>query len=137
MLVMTLTLGLAGAAIADDCAGTETIAEGEQKFSVTVAKASGLEEQSFNDIGCAIISRNSECATRQGMFDSAAVTYDYQSGEQIPVEKAYFVMKTDVNTPKGFGIVAFKEKAAAEKFSAGHGKGKVVKWFQLIDEKLK
>ena len=98
---------------------------------------SGMESQNFNDIGCAVISRNGECATRQGIFDGGAATYDYVSGEQVPVEKAYFVLKTDVKTPGGFGIVAFKDKAEAEKFSAGHGKGKVVKWFELVDEKLK
>jgi hypothetical protein len=137
LLLLALTLGFAVAAIADDCDNSSKINEGEQKFSVMVSKASGMEEQSFNDIGCAVISRNGECATRQGLFDSGAVTYDYLSGEQVPVEKAYFVLKTGVKTPAGFGILAFKDKAEAEKFSAGHGKGKIVKWWELMDEKLK
>jgi hypothetical protein len=137
MLLMVLLLNFAVAATADDCDGAGKIGEGEKNFSVEVPKEAGLGAQSFNDIGCAVISRNGECATRQGMFDSGALTYDYQSGEQLPVEKAYFAMKTDVKTPKGFGIVAFKDKAEAEKFSAAHGKGKVVKWFEIVDEKLK
>ena len=136
-LLVVLTMGFAGLATADDCDGTSKVGEGEQKFSVMLPKVPGMEAQNFNDIGCAVISRNGECATRQGIFDGGALTYDHTSGEQLPVEKAYFVLKTDVKTPKGFGIVAFKDKAEAEKFSAAHGKGKVVKWFELVDERLK
>lgn len=135
--LVALTFGISTASAAENCDGSGKIGEGEKKFSVEVPKAAGLGEQSFNDIGCAVISRNSECAMRQSMFDGGAVTYDYQTGEQVPVEKAYFTMNTDVKTPKGFGIVGFKDKAEAEKFSAAHGKGKVVKWFELVDEKLK
>lgn len=114
------------------------IDDNNRKFSVVVPRSSGLGgEQSYDDIGCAVADRNGECATRQGMFDSAAVVYDYLTGEELPAEKAYFALKTDVKTPQGFAIVAFKDKAEAEKFSAAHGKGKVVKWFELIDEKLK
>jgi len=31
----------------------------------------------------------------------------------------------------GFGIVAFGDKA--ERLSLGHGTGKVVKWYELVD----
>jgi hypothetical protein len=137
VFLFVLTLGFLASAMADDCEDTSKIGDSEKKFSVVLSNVSGMEPQSFNDIGCAVISRNGECATRQSMFDGGAVTYDYQSGEQLPVEKAYFAMKTDVKTPKGFGIVAFKDKAEAEKFSAAHGKGKIVKWFEIVDEKLK
>lgn len=137
LILFFLTFGIAAIATADTCDGTGKIGEGEKKFSVVLANVSGMENQSFNDIGCAVLSRNGECATRQGIFDGGAVASDYLTGEQLPADKAYFVMKTDVKTPKGFGIVAFKEKAEAEKFSAAHGKGKVVKWWELVDEKLK
>lgn len=135
--LFALMFGLSSQSLADDCAGTNKIADGEKKFSVVLAKSSGMEAQRFNDIGCAVISRNSECAMRQSTFDGEAVTYDYQSGEQLLVEKAYFVMKSGEKTPKGFGIVAFKGKTEAENFSAAHGKGKVVTWFELGEEKLR
>jgi hypothetical protein len=48
--------------MADECAGSGKIGEGEKNFSVVLAKAAGMAAQSFNDIGCAVISRNSECA---------------------------------------------------------------------------
>ena len=137
MVLVVLTAAIPAAALADACDNAGKVGEGQKKFSVEVPKEAGLGVMSFNDIACAVIARNGECATRQGMFDSGAKTYDYQSGEEILVEKAYFVMKTDVKTPADFGILAFKDKAEAEKFSAAHGKGKVVKWWELVDEKLK
>jgi hypothetical protein len=110
--------------------------EAEKKFSASLPNVSGMGPSSYNDIGCAVISRNSECATRQMTFDSNAVVYDYVTEEAIPSEKAFFVLKSDVKTPAGYGIVAFKDKMQADKFSAEHGKGKVVRWFELVDEKL-
>lgn len=140
VLILTLSAALGitvGNAVAEECASNEImITDGAKKFSVLVPK--GFERRfSFDDIGCAVINRNNECATRQMLFDANAVVVDYASGEELPAEKAWFVLKTDVKTPRGFGIVAFKDKAQAEQFSAGHGKGKVIKWFELVDEKLR
>ena len=134
--LFALLLGISSQAMADECAESGKIGEGEKKFSVVLAKAAGMAAQSFNDIGCAVISRNSECASRQSAFDDGAVTYADRDGEELPVEKAYFVMQSGEKTPRGFGIVAFKDKAEAEQFSAARGKGKVVKWFELVEEKL-
>jgi len=128
---------LSGGAPADECGSKATVDASARKFSVVLQKVSGMEDQTYDDIGCAVRARNEECATRQGIFDSNAVVVDYASGENLPAEKAWFVLKTDVATPRGFGIVAFKDKTAAVKFSADHGKGKVIKWFELVDEKLK
>ena len=128
---------LSGWASAEECSSTAKIDDTTRKFSVVLQKVSGIEDQAFDDIGCAVVSRNNECAMRQGMIDSNAVAYDYQTGDPVPVEKAYFVLRTDVKTTQGYGIVAFKDKAQAEDFSATHGKGKVVKWYQLVDETLK
>jgi len=137
-LVSILIVSATGGESQGECgSGSAKIDESNRKFSVFVPKAAGLGEQSYDDIGCAVASRNGECATRQGMFDSGAVTYDNLTGAEVPVEKAFFVLKTDVKTPQGYGIVAFKDKAEAGKFQAAHGKGKVVKWFELVDEPLK
>lgn len=141
LLPLALCMALAfasGNVNAEECASANVkITDALKKFSVVLSGASGMEAQSFDDIGCAVLSRNGECATRQGMFDSNAKVVDYATGEELPAEKAFFVIKTDVKSPQGYGIVAFKDKALAEKFSAEHGKGKVVKWFELVDEKLK
>jgi hypothetical protein len=138
-LAILSVLLLAGfsSARAEECSSSARVDEAGKRFSVVTNKVSGMEAQSFSDIGCAVVSRNGECATRQGMFDDNAVVYDYASGEQVRADNAYFVLTTGVPTPQGYGIVAFKNKAEAEEFSAAHGKGKVVKWFELVDEKLK
>mgnify|MGYP001610414122 CR=1 FL=1 len=114
------------------------LTEENKLFSVLVPKSSGLgNKQVYDDIGCAVMARNEECASRQTMFDGAALAYDHSTGAEFPAEEMYFVLKTEVRTPRGFGIVAFRDKAEAEAFSAGHGKGKVVNWYQLVDEPLK
>ena len=112
------------------------INEANRKFSAFLPNVSGMGPSSYDDIGCAVASRNSECATRQMTFDSNAVVYDYVTEEAVLAEKAFFVLTPDVRTPMGYGIVAFKEKARAENFAAEHGKVKVVRWFELVDEKL-
>jgi hypothetical protein len=114
-----------------------TLAYQAKKFAVVVPKTPGMEAQAYDDIGCGVASRNNECATRQGIFDSNAVVFDYLTEEQVPAETAYFVLGTDIRTPQGYGIVAFRDREQAGQFSAGHGGGKVVRWFELVDEKLK
>jgi copper chaperone NosL len=122
------------AAVCSQC--NMIINEANRKFSVFLPNVKGMGPSTFDDIGCAVASRNNECATRQMTFDSNAVVYDYLTEEAVPAERAFFVLKTDVRTPMGYGIVAFKDKAQAEKFAGEHGKAKVVRWFELIDEKL-
>jgi copper chaperone NosL len=112
------------------------ISEAGEKFSVVLSNVLGMGPSSFCDIGCALISRNSEYATRQMTFDSNAIVYDLMTGEAVPAEKAFFAYKSSLRTPMGYGIVAFKDKAEAEKFAAEHGKVKVVRWFELVDLKL-
>jgi len=107
-----------------------------KKLAVIMPKAPGMEASSYNDIGCAVRARNEECATRQGMFDSNAKAHDYRTGEEIAVEKAFFVLTKDLRTPAGYGVAAFKEQAQADAFAVEH-KAKVVKWYQIVDEKLK
>ena len=114
-----------------------TINAAAKKFSVVMPKVPPMSSSAYDDIGCAVIARNNECATRQMTFDGNAIAHDYLTSVEVPVEAAYFVLKTDVSSPRGYGIVAFRNKGEAEKFSAEHGKGKVIRWFELVDENLK
>jgi copper chaperone NosL len=136
-LLVTLTVYAAEqkkAAVCSYC--NMMISEAGEKFSVALPNVSGMGPSSYDDIGCAIISRNNECATRQMTFDSNATVYDFATGEAVPAEKAFFAFKSSFRTPMGYGIVAFKDKVQAEKFAAEHGKVKVVRWFELVDMKL-
>ena len=143
LLSFVLIFSMAAAGRADDrkkpdlCSVCSMkINEAEKKFSVLLPNVSGMGPSSYDDIGCALISRNGECATRQMTFDSNAIVYDYLTVEEVPAEKAFFAFKSSAWTPMGYGIVAFKDKAQAEKFAAEHGKVKVVRWFELVDMKL-
>lgn len=112
------------------------ITEKNKKFSVMLPNVSGMGPSSYDDVGCAVFSRNKECATRQMTFDSNAIVHDFVSGEEVHAEKAFFAFKSGAWTPMGYGIVAFKDKVEAEKFAAEHGKVKVVRWFELVEMKL-
>ena len=112
------------------------VADEGKKRSVFLPNNSGMGPASFCDIGCAVQSRNNECATRQMTFDSNALVYDFVTGEAVAAEKAFFAFKSDLRTPMGSGIVAFKDKAAAEMFAREHGKVKVLRWFELMNERM-
>ena len=137
IVLATLTAHAADPKKAAACSQcNKMINDADRKFSAFLPNVKGMGPSSYNDIGCAVASRNSECATRQMTFDSNAVVYDYVTEEAVLAEKAFFVLTSDVRTPMGYGIVAFKDKALAEKFAAERGKVKVVRWFELVDEKL-
>ena len=136
LAILLLPLSTAAQAQNGACSSPAVkITEENRRFSVLVPKSSGLgrHDWTYDDIGCAIRARNEECASRQSMFDGAALAHDYASGAQLPADTLYFVLKTDIRTPRGSGIVAFGDKAEAERFSLGHGTGKVVKWYELVD----
>lgn len=111
------------------------IADADKKFAVYVM--AGIEPTAFNDIGCAVIWYNNECAMRQSAFDSNAVAHDFTTEEPVPMEKAFYVMGPGIKTPKGYGIAAFKSREQAEKFAVEQGAGKVVPYNELTVMKLK
>lgn len=137
-LALLLSIGISAAAedLQPTCGsvGLDQVPEAYRKFSVVIP--AGIEPSSFFDIGCAVKHRDTECASRQMAMDQNAAVFDYASGERIKAEDAFFATGTDVQTPLGHGVVAFKEKAAAEQFVAEH-KGKVLKWFQVVDMTFK
>jgi nitrous oxide reductase accessory protein NosL len=111
------------------------IADQDRKYAVYVTE--GIEPTAFNDIGCAVIWYNNECAMRQSAFDSHAVAHDFYTEETVPMEKAFYVSGPGIKTPKGYGIVAFRNRAEAEKFAVEQGGGKVVHYNELTTIKLK
>ena len=112
------------------------VTDADRKVSAYLPNVQGMGPSHYCDLGCAVQSRNTECATRQMTFDANAVVYDFLTGEAVPAEKAFFVFKSSFRTPMGYGIVAFKDKAEADTFAAEHGKAKVIRWFELVEEKI-
>ena len=139
-LIMMSTL--AGAVFAEDqkpvptcdSVGISQVPAEFKQFSLVIP--AGIEPSSFYDIGCAVKFRDKECASRQDAIDNNAEVHDYSSGEPVKAQDAFFAVGTDVLTPLGHGVVAFKEKAAAEKFASEH-KGRVIKWHQVIELEFK
>ena len=45
--------------------------------------------------------------------------HDYDSEDWINAEKAFFVMSDQIQTPMGFGVVAFSDQTRAQKLASG------------------
>jgi hypothetical protein len=95
-----------------------------KKFSVSTPGR--LIPVVFDDIECAIKFRNELCAMETLEFDNTAIAYDFYTGENVKMADAVYVSRSAVKTPMGSGIIAFKDRASAESFLAGHGQGEIV-----------
>jgi len=121
-------------AVANDSLGQcaanlTTITDANRKFAVTQEDTS--KPVSFDDIGCAIRYRDKQCTTRQMIFDGSVSVYDFNSGEKLSINDAYFVHTDSLVTPKNYGIAAFKNEASAKRFVADNA-GKVLSFDELI-----
>jgi len=86
----------------------------------------------FDDIGCGLKWREKQCSSGQGSFDSAALVYDFNTLEEITVNKATFVQSPAISSPMGFGLAAFADPAAADKFLTEKGAGKKLTYEELL-----
>ncbi len=105
------------------------------RFSVTVAE--GIEASVFDDIGCALLWRDGECAMRTSAFDSNARVYDFETGEATVIEQAFFVHAGGLRTPMGYDIAAFKKREDAERLVRKNKQGSLLTFSQLCSLKLK
>lgn len=105
------------------------------RFSVSDTKS--LQKVMFDDIGCALLWRDQQCATMQDSFDSNAIAYDYYTAETVNMSDAFYVIDSGVKTPMRYGILSFKTKEGAERFVRESKKGKVISYQELLLIKLK
>ena len=134
-----LALSISGSnqAIAENeapaCLQLDTKASGEMgKYSVH-GEANG--PIFFSGISCAIQHRNKElCAMEMVSFDTTAMVYDYYSGKEIGIGKAYFCLEEKNN---GAPIVAFDSKESAEKYGATIEGGVILDYTGLTSRELK
>lgn len=105
------------------------IDESARRFSVIDTKSN--DKVAFDDIGCALLWRQEQCASKELSFNSNAAVFDYYSGEPVAIEDAVFVVDSGAKTPMGYGIIAFKDKQSAERFIKETGKGKAVAYGTL------
>ncbi|OYR38334.1 copper-binding protein [Halorubrum sp. Ib24] len=64
--------------------------------------------------------------TERGLFDAEL------AGEWTPAPEAVYVVGSDARSPAGETVVPFRERAAAEAFTADHG-GRVIDWGAVRD----
>jgi len=102
------------------------------KYSM-IADVSGFA--AFDDIGCSIEWRNKElCATELASFDITARVFDFLTGRELEMAKAYYVVSE--SAPAGSKVIAFGMKQDAEKYVAEHGNVKVVDFTALTEFKF-
>lgn len=99
------------------------------KYSMT-ADVNGFV--AYDDIGCSIEWRNRElCAMELSAFDITARVFDYLTGHELEMAKAYYVVNE--SAPADSKIIAFAAKLDAEKYVAVHSAGKVVDFTTLTE----
>ena len=88
----------------------------------------------FSGISCAIEHRNRElCAMEMVTFDTTAKVFDFYSGEEIAIDKAYFWLdEKNYETP----IIAFSSRDNAEKYQTESGYGLVLDYTGLTDREF-
>jgi nitrous oxide reductase accessory protein NosL len=88
----------------------------------------------FSGISCAIALRNKElCAMEMVSFDATSKVFDYTSGEEIDIGKAYFWVADKADSKP---VLAFSSKEAAEKYSAEAAGGEVLDFTGLTDREF-
>ena len=85
----------------------------------------------FLDLGCAMVWRRQLCAMDMVAFDGNSLVRDYATGREVAAEKAWYVLGAGVETPYGFGIVAFERRASAEDLVARRGTGRIATFDDL------
>lgn len=130
-LVCFLSIGIS-LVYSQDCKSMPPqIPEELKKFSIINDEVS--KPYGFDDIGCAIKWRETQCISIQMTFDGSAKAHDFLTGEPIPVREAIYVKNADISTPQNSGIIAFKTRKEAEEFLKKAGKrGKILTFDELI-----
>jgi hypothetical protein len=105
------------------------------KYSVVQLDAK--KPVSFDDIGHAVLWREDQCTAIQMSFDATAKVFDFNTGEELDINAAYFIKSPDIQSPGGSGIAAFKERQSADKLLPGKGSDKVLTYDDLLMLNLK
>lgn len=92
------------------------------------AAAYGTKENvfRFDDIGCMILHYRKHDGDVQAFW-----VHDYETGDWISGEKAYFVVGSEVYTPMAYGIVAFEDSLRARALVSRSG-GRILRLQELL-----
>ncbi|HFB98209.1 MAG TPA: hypothetical protein ENJ62_03630 [Bryobacterales bacterium] len=104
------------------------MAVSEREFAAEAVAPDGRVDY-FDDIGCLA----AWVREHQPPPETALYVVDFETGEWLAAESAYYVKSDQIPTPMSFGLVAFgdveRADRAAEKF-----RGRRLSWQQVLDE---
>lgn len=83
----------------------------EARYAAAYVTAKGTTRR-FDDIGCLLIYHNRQSETVETFWFR-----DYQNGNWMKTDNAWFVYGEDLATPMGYGIVAASDKQRAEQLA--------------------
>ncbi|QJC53016.1 hypothetical protein HGI30_16515 [Paenibacillus albicereus] len=93
----------------------------DDAFAVQLTTTEGKTFK-FDDIGCMNDWKAKNASSKIG----GEYVRDYNDKEWIAYGDAYYVYDKDFKTPMAYGVVSFKDKAAAEAFAQEQGKGQLL-----------
>ena len=96
----------------------------DERYAAAFSNEQG-EFFKFDDIGC--MKRYEE---ENKMIPKYEWVHDHESHAWVEVSKAFFVHSIQLGTPMGYGIVAFSNRASAEKLSSTQ-EGQLITWDQI------
>ncbi len=98
----------------------------EPRFATAYRLPDGTVEK-FDDLGGLLVHGH-----QTGELDRATVwVHDADTEEWVDADAAFYVATATGQTPMGYGIFAFADRKAAERFAAGSG-GTVMTWDELV-----
>lgn len=95
----------------DTCAHCRMLIS-DPRFAAALLTIEG-ESRKYDDIGCLL-----DDYTHSGVKAAGIYVHDYNTGAWLDARVAVFV-QSDIHTPMASGLVAFSDRASAEKFAPG------------------
>ncbi len=133
ILITVITLIFIGCQSTHNTA-KDTVPPGKEERKYVSVIQTKSEPESFDTIGSALQWRDEQCPIHQNAFDIGAMAFDYFTGEAIPVRDAVYVKGAGVLEPAEHDIIAFKDRAAADDFIAGKGKGQSLTFEDVLPD---
>ena len=134
VVILSLCLSIGSVAHSED--NTSRCEKFDQRVTGQALKYSMIADVNgfvaYDNIGCAIEWRNRElCAMELTAFDITAKVFDFLTGNELEMAKAYYVISA--SAPASSKVFAFGDKQGAEKYVAEQGSMKVIDYTALTE----
>ncbi len=97
----------------------------DPKFAAVLLTLEG-EWRKYDDIGCML-----DDYVHGGIKATAIYVHDYNTEAWVDAKVAFFV-QSDIPTPMGSGLAAFRDRASAERFAEEFARGVTVMSFEQV-----